>query len=204
MKIIFLDIDGVLNCENAFKNGECKYIGDASFHYMQFGKTQKRWINKLINETNAKIVISSTWRKSGLVFVKKVWALEKMNGDIIDTTPSLYLQDGSMRCWNDEIKQPTIDRENYNIPRGCEIDYWLKNKKFNHINWSKEKQEKIIKQSGIDNYVIIDDDSDMLYKQKDNFVHVLPSPRNKDGFGEKHYKQALKILSKSIVEQNYQ
>lgn len=41
-----------------------------------------------------------------------------------------------------------------------------------------------MEKSGVDNYIIIDDDADMLYGQKNHFVHVLPSPRNKDGFRE--------------------
>ena len=57
--------------------------------------------------------------------------------------------------------------------------------------------------SGIENYIIIDDDSDMLYNQRNHFVHVLPSPRNRDGFNETYYRQALEKLGKTIIELNY-
>jgi hypothetical protein len=60
-----------------------------------------------------------------------------------------------------------------------------------------------MKESDLENYIIIDDDSDMLYGQRNHFVHVLPSPRNKDGFNEKYYKEALAKLSKSIIDLNY-
>lgn len=184
MKIIFLDIDGVLNCQTGYVNGYCKYVGKNGIRYQAFYPPSKSLLNKLIEETDAKIVISSTWRHSGLDYMRKVWDGEGMSGEIIDITPNLR---GSIEQYR-------------SIPRGIEIDTWLENRNFSHIFWSEEKQLDYIKESGIENYIIIDDDSDMLYNQKDHFVHVLPSPRNMDGFKEKHYLKGLEILSKNIIE----
>lgn len=190
MKIIFLDIDGVLNCEEAYRAGECKYQewiweDGRKEHYQRFCSWSKKWMNKLIEETDAKIVISSTWRHSGIEFMRKVWNLEEMKGEIIGITPSLR---------SNKIQ----------IPRGMEIEFYLENDlKFRHINWSGEEQDRIIRESGIENYIIIDDDSDMLYSQRNHFVHVLPSPRNKRGFDESHYFQSLEKLSKNVIDLNY-
>jgi hypothetical protein len=192
MKVIFLDIDGVLNCEDAYRSGECEYIEwetpvGTKDHHQSFCSWSKEWLNKLINETDAKIVISSTWRHSGIDFMKKVWELEGMSGEIIGLTPS----------FRGDIK-------GYTIPRGCEIDHYLKNElKFNHINWDKDTQQEYMNKSGVDNYIIIDDDGDMLYGQRHHFVHVLPSPRNKRGFDEQHYKLGLEMLSKTVIDLNY-
>lgn len=190
MKIIFLDIDGVLNCESAYRSGECKYQewiweDGTKDHYQRFCIKSKELLNKLIDETGAKIVISSTWRHSGIEFMRKVWELEEMHGEIIGITPSL--------------------RSNaMTIPRGMEIQYFLENDmSFRHINWDKSIQLEYMEKSNVENYIIIDDDSDMLYGQRNHFVHVLPSPRNKDGFNEKYYKEALKKLNKTIIELNY-
>jgi hypothetical protein len=191
MKIIFLDIDGVLNCENAYRAGECKYQewiweDGQKDHYQRFCVKSKDLLNRLIDQTEAKIVISSTWRLSGIEFMKKVWELEEMHGEIIGITPSMR-------------------SSGFDIPRGMEIQYFLENDlKFRHINWSTEEQQKRIDESGVENYIIIDDDSDMLYGQRNHFVHVLPSPRNKDGFNQKYYEEALEKLSKTVIELNYE
>jgi len=191
MKIIFLDIDGVLNCQAAYLAGECKYVewvndrGNKD-HHQAFCSWNKEWINKLIEESGAKIVISSTWRKSGIEWLKRVWEIEGMSGEIIGATEVLRSSD--------------LD---YTIPRGCEIDKWLKGKGFYHINWSHEKQDEVIAESGIENYIIIDDDSDMLYKQRNQFVHVLPSPRNTKGFTRDHYVEAMQKLSWTVTELTY-
>ena len=191
MKIIFLDIDGVLNCENAYIAGDCKYQefiweDGRKDYYKKFCPKSKKLLNKLINETDSKIVISSTWRHSGLEFMRKVWELEEMEGEIIGITPSLR-------------------NDIFNIPRGSEIKYYLEHSlKFSHINWDKDMQSDIIKESGVENYIIIDDDSDMLYQQKDHFVHVLPSPRNKDGFNQEYYEEALDKLKKDILGIRFQ
>jgi hypothetical protein len=82
-KIIFLDIDGVLNCEEAYRSGECQYTewiweDGRKDHYQRFCSWSKDLMNKLIRETGAKIVISSTWRHSGIEFMRKVWEMEEM------------------------------------------------------------------------------------------------------------------------------
>jgi hypothetical protein len=192
MKVIFLDIDGVLNSEKAYRSGECNYTkwnweNGTEDHHQSFCSWSKELLNKLIEETDAKIVISSTWRSSGIEFMRKVWELEGMRGEIIGITPSFR-----------------GDINGYTIPRGCEIDYYLEHDlKFHHINWDNGVQQEYIEKSGIENYIIIDDDSDMLYEQRNHFVHVLPSPRNKEGFNQKYYKEALAKLSKSVIDLNY-
>lgn len=90
--IIFLDIDGVLNCEKAFKDGYCKYKEWNNDHHMSFYPPSKKLLNKLIEKTDAKIVISSSWRRSGLDWLKKVWKQENMKGEIIDRTPSFHFK----------------------------------------------------------------------------------------------------------------
>ena len=191
MKVIFLDIDGVLNCQDAYHNNECKYVdfslNDVEDFYQTFCSWSKMWLNKLIDETGAKIVISSTWRHSGIDFMKKVWELEGMSGEIIGLTPHLKRAD------------------NYTIPRGCEIDFYLNNTlNFSHINWDKTIQQEYMDKSGIENYIIIDDDSDMLYGQRHHFILVLPSPRNTKGFNEEHYKLGMEMLSKTVIDLNYE
>ncbi len=192
MKLIFLDIDGVLNCENAYRSGECNYTNwnwedGREDHHQSFCSWSKELLNKLIEETGAKIVISSTWRSSGIEFMRKVWELEGMSGEIIGITPNFR-----------------GDINGYTIPRGCEIDYYLEHDlKFNHINWDQSVQQEYIDKSGVENYIIIDDDSDMLYGQRNHFVHVLPSPRNKSGFNQYYYEEALSKLSKSVIDLNY-
>jgi len=190
MKIIFLDIDGVLNCENAYvrrkTHGFCEHKEfevktGVKDQYQTFYPPCKKLLNKLIDETGAKIVISSTWRHSGLDWMKRVWAEEKMSGEIIGITPSFR-------------------EDKFSVPRGCEIKAYLESKGFRHINWSKSEQQKYIDESGIENYIIIDDDSDMLYNQRNHFVHVLPSPRNKNGFNRWYYKEAIEKLNTPIVD----
>lgn len=189
MNIIFLDIDGVLNCEKAYIDGECNYVeftlNGNKEHYQTFCSWSKYWLNKLIVDTDSKIVISSTWRLSGIDFIKKVWEEEKMSGEIIGVTPTFL--------------KSTI--KGYRIPRGCEIDFFLENELgFHHIFWSKDEQQKYIDKSNVNNYIIIDDDSDMLYSQRKHFVQVLPSPRNIYGFNEEHYNLGMDILNKSIID----
>jgi HAD domain in Swiss Army Knife RNA repair proteins len=67
MKVIFLDIDGVLNCKTTPNPRGFPYVVD---------KRLLRRLNKLLDHTRAKVVLSSSWRidPAGL-FAAKHWGI---------------------------------------------------------------------------------------------------------------------------------
>ena len=77
MKVIFLDIDGVLNCRKTANPRELPYIVDR--------KLLKR-LKRLLERTGARIVLTSTWRydPAGL-FSAKHWGIPFM--DVIPDMP---------------------------------------------------------------------------------------------------------------------
>jgi len=95
-KIIFLDIDGVLNvyCPTRDSYG-------CHFH-IEFINNLKR----LIDETGAEIVISSTWRLSGFKILLEMWDARKLPGQVIGITDILhYTQDDMSGIRGDEVRR---------------------------------------------------------------------------------------------------
>jgi hypothetical protein len=135
MKIIFLDIDGVLNNQVMHETGE-EMVGTVG------GRLSKKCIerlNKIIADTGAKVVISSSWRSD--VGIEDTLTKAGIIAEFIGKTPYLY--------------------ESYCF-RGNEIHDWI------------IKNEKLIGKPYYDfhSYVIIDDDSDMLHWQRENFFQT--------------------------------
>lgn len=99
-------------------------------------------LNVLIEETGAKVVISSTWRMGKTAAELQV-ILESVGfiGETIGCTPIYH------------------DKQRI---RGCEILGWIKDNKeligSDYYNFTE--------------YVILDDDSDMLYWQRNNFLLI--------------------------------
>lgn len=79
MKVIFLDIDGVLNLipQGRDEFGDC-------FHPHLVEN-----LRHVIERTGAAIVISSTWRMNGLSEMKRMWEMRDLPGIVIDVTPFL-------------------------------------------------------------------------------------------------------------------
>lgn len=108
MKVLFLDIDGVLNHENHYKwlmeTDEPTPL-QRVYPYSEFNPVSCQILNKIIEETGCKIVLSSSWRLDG---IHRMNILFKHFGlpQIHDITPSLCERFGSL-C------------------RGKEIDKWL-------------------------------------------------------------------------------
>ena len=65
MKIIFLDIDGVLNSDNYYRNVD-RNVKD----WARFDPKAVKFIKKLVDDFAAKIVISSTWRFGAVQLLK--------------------------------------------------------------------------------------------------------------------------------------
>jgi HAD domain in Swiss Army Knife RNA repair proteins len=67
MKVIFLDIDGVLNCPKPPNPRKFPYVVDKRL----LGR-----LKKLLNRTGAKVVLSSSWRLDPVgLFAAKHWAV---------------------------------------------------------------------------------------------------------------------------------
>jgi len=150
MRIIFLDIDGVLNCELFYKgnyrdvkkklkkSAKAKEIEWEEYYKGQLCSDRITWLNQLCRETNAVVVISSTWRMG-----KTVEELQQILGN----SGATFLIVG---------KTPYTGYE-----RGTEIALWLRE----NIN----PETHGCNYYDFYDYVIIDDDSDMLLNQQEHF-----------------------------------
>ena len=157
MKVLFLDIDGVLNSENWFgyrlyciKNNMFNEVinfvntNDERIKY-KLSMIDDRAIanlNRIIEETGCKVVLSSSWRscvEAENTLTEYLLKLKGFKYEFYDVTPRLWFNDFSIR-------------------RGEEIKFWL--------DKESEKHE-------IESFVILDDDySDILPEQMNNFIHI--------------------------------
>ena len=176
MKVLFLDIDGVLNSENWFAYRIYCVKNNMVNILMNFVDTDDRNIkhkltmlddraianlNRIIEETGCKVVLSSSWRssiESENIFTRNLLKLKGFKYEFYDVTPRLWFSDFSIR-------------------RGEEIKFWL--------DKESEKHE-------IESFVILDDDSDMLPEQMNNFIHV----DGQVGLTDRDVLTAIKILNK--------
>ena len=145
--IIFLDIDGVLNNN--------PWLAKAGFGTLDPSNVQM--LARLVQITNADLVISSDWRRYYTydVLCKRL---------VKDGVPNRFI--GVTPC----LKSDGDDQENI-VPRGLEIDAWLKASGFNG------------------SFCILDDHSDMQPYQ-DRLVQT----DDDHGLVEVNLKQAVSIL----------
>lgn len=161
-KYLFLDFDGVLNHEIFHKYWYDKIQNGSATHKdkPKLCKNSVANLNSLcIDQPNLKIVISSTWRASGIDHC--VNHLEQVGfqhtARIIDITP--YSEDRI---------------------RGVEIHHWL-----------KQNEPKYRSDQPLD-YIIFDDDSDMLLWQATRFIQIDPY----SGLTPNHVYKANRILNR--------
>ena len=104
MKIIFLDIDGVLFTNNhySFLTLNRQKIRDKFGFY--FDPACIIRFNEIIDKTNAKIVISSSWKMQGVQNLKECFIDRGIKGEIIDVTTSMTSEGKFFFCREDEIK----------------------------------------------------------------------------------------------------
>lgn len=133
-KFIFLDCDGVMNNERDIVDR----TKDGRDHEIYTLETRCiKLLRELVENTGAKVVLTTTWRKLRTLEELKILFHNKGFNmkHIIDVTPDFKKKCGSVR--------------------GNEIHDWL---------------EKNLDYNEFHRYVIFDDDSDMLYWQRNNFL----------------------------------
>ena len=149
-KIIFLDIDGVLATPKSVEG-----VGGM----WQIEDEKQDILEELLKDTGADIVLSSSWRRHTLEDTKIHMTQEgfRFSDKIIGVTIRAYhfIQKGFPMS----------------MPRGVEIQHWIDNYIHRQNNQGSFERKKL----GVDyTYVILDDDSDMLYTQAPYFIQTNP------------------------------
>jgi hypothetical protein len=163
--IIFLDVDGVLNCQ-LFYTERYKHL--TQYDGIPFYKTVKKYLRKLLKtkelsrmdyyksemcpmrmgllnqlcaETNSAVVLSASMRSG--------WTVEELQEIFNYCGATFTIIDKTGHC--------------YDRVRGVEILNWMKD---NCMQWFG------VNYYDFHRYAIIDDDSDMLLWQQHNFFHT--------------------------------
>ena len=111
MKIIFLDIDGVLN-SRAFMTRMHK-AGKKFTLFDDLDFDAVKVLNDVVKKTGAKVVLSSTWRRHhSITWMRSILARHGFEGPLIDFTPT-------------EVDLPTPLPPFEYPQRGHEIQDWL-------------------------------------------------------------------------------
>ena len=163
-KVIFLDIDGVLNTGWWYSQMDRNTPKD-KYGYA-FDPNAVANLKKILDETRADIVISSSWKSFGLSELEEMWNFRGLPGKLIGITPNSVSDEMLLNADLDHM-------ELYSI-RGMEIKEWL-TKHGKHVS----------------HYVIIDDMDNMLPEQQSHFVWIDPEV----GITEGNAAQAIMILN---------
>jgi hypothetical protein len=168
-KFIFLDIDGVLATPEYLKEGQWALHPE-----------KQELLGKILAETGASIVLSSSWRYSTLERTKEHMESEGFlfNDKLVGVTIRAYQ-------W---LERGT--GIHLSIPRGVEIKQWIDTHVHsdNGKDWERKKLGKDF------TYVILDDDTDMLLEHKDHFVNT----KSEIGLTDEDVQKAIAILNKTL------
>lgn len=165
MKIIFLDIDGVLNCWSCLS----AYI-EENHDNDCIATEHVAHLNAIVKRTGAKVVISSTWRiLMHMEDIKEHLDWAGFQGEVIGKTPRLGRDRGhEIQAWLDfHSDKPTRFQR---LVRAV--------KRF--FGWDDDT---------IESFVILDDDSDMVHLKP-----YLVKTSMENGLLEEHVEKAVKVL----------
>jgi len=151
MKVIFLDIDGVLNSRIYDRKRNWNEQTDID-------ETRLPHLKKIVDETGAKIVLSSTWRehwdkdpricRADGEYINKTFA--KFGLEIYDKTPDLGLtaeRPDEIRAWLDSAREPVesfVIIDDYRYGWGNLSDNFVKTNPHFGLGLEEEHVEKAI------------------------------------------------------------
>lgn len=183
-RVIFLDIDGVLStARNAYGMWDSEAMNN---------------LIKIIRATDAKIVVSSTWRNPNQEEMKEDFRKHGCPDEILDAIVGVtvygrrYITDTKMIdiCRGNEIDQFIHDHLTYPwyaFPE-CHDDYALLH---------EDGSFKMMNSNRLDRdftYLILDDDPDMLYGQRHHFIQTNAEV----GITLEDVRRGIEILNKHL------
>lgn len=122
IKVLFLDIDGVLNIDRQQWHCQMNCITPIDEFGYEFDHKAVDNLATILEETGAEIVISSSWKFLGLQTLQKMWEDRKLPGTILDITPDgkskgWEIDEWLMECESQVNRYAIIDDENDILPK---------------------------------------------------------------------------------------
>ena len=172
--LIFLDFDGVLNTERYYAKLKAQDLPYKDKYGHLFDPESVTNLQKIIDATDARIVVSSSWRYMGLDNLQRMWYDRDLPGWIEGITP-MHLDDDKL-LETDLSKLDVITADMFCSSRGNEIKAY-----FNEVLGVGMDTQR---------YVILDDLKDVLPEQEEHFIRIDPIV----GITEEDAEKAVEIL----------
>ena len=167
-KYLFLDFDGVLNTGKHAKQTKCEGIDPFDEFGAMFDPEAIANLKHIVEQTDCKIILSTTWRNEGIMRMRELWKERGLPGGIFSMTPIL-LSTSFQDAMNGEMMGMPL-RES----KALEINAWL------YQNAAKDYR-----------YVILDDEDYFFPKQQEHLVLT----DEKEGLTERKAQHAIWILN---------
>lgn len=168
--IIFLDFDGVLNTEKYYCELKSKGLPSDDKYGQLFDSEAVANLRKIIEATDARIVVSSSWHYMGLNVLQRMWYDRDLPGRIVDITPLHLLDD---KLCDTDLNQVDV----LSLCRGNEIKWYF--------------DEVLDANSNSRRFVIFDDLKEVLPELQDHFVRIDPIV----GITEGDVERAVEIMN---------
>ena len=159
MNYLFLDIDGVLNTGRysnyLVENGLCETDADG---YL-FDPEAVKNLQTIIEETDAKIIITSTWRLDG--DMQALWRNRNLAGEVIGVTPTIEKERaiGKITIWYGQ--------------RGMEIEAWLQDNATFPFKYAILDDEDCYLEAHSDHLVLTDPMTGITKEVADKVINLL-------------------------------
>jgi len=173
VKAIFLDVDGVLNTSETYINIQNKYNKTKQVD-IDIDEFRLEYLKTIIDNTGAKVVLSSSWRGG----------FTKENNKVIPRNSKCKKFYDLLTKYNIELYDIIFDIYS-DIYREAQINYWLS------LN------------RDIDNFIILDDEPNLYNNLTDKLIktskvndnEMLMNMDDCIGLCEEHIKQAINMLN---------
>ena len=166
-KYLFLDFDGVLNTSRYAKLLKKDGIDLYDEYGAMFDPNTISNLKSIIEQTNCKIVLSTSWRNEGLLRMRSLWKDRNLPGEIFSMTPILL----------SITYQDSQNGEMFSIPelnaKALEINAWLQQNASKSFNYVIVDDENVFFQSQHEHLVLTDEYDGLTIDKANIAIKIL-------------------------------